>query len=272
MVDPFHYDVSAEAIMPARWSFHRFAEDLLVNLFAPLSYLYILARYGYRELQMSSFVLPAQEESRAKVGYISSDFHDPQKPAHAPSASMVVGIVISNWLFKVMWLVARICDWQHQLREADVSLQQHHNHGYSQAPTNCFILGGVVLFLNLCTAANKKATRSSATSVRMLLHRERRNDELFFGWLPLPWRLSVFELRIAAYRAGKIDLNKERFKFNSCSTEELRAALGEKVLGYIEPVMGPVVFPYKVLVLQLFLPFKPLCPLSRSRDVCSALF
>ncbi len=53
----------------------------------------------------------------------------------------------------------------------------------------------------------------------------------------------MFELRLAAKRHG-VALETETFRFDSCSVDELRAALGDKVLSYLEPVLGPVVLPY----------------------------
>jgi len=74
----------------------------------------------------------------------------------------------------------------------------------------------------------------------MYSHRERRSEELFFGWLPLPWRVLIFELRLAAHQAG-IDLEKSCFTFHKITVDELRESLGSKCLSKIEQE-GPVVF------------------------------
>jgi hypothetical protein len=68
----------------------------------------------------------------------------------------------------------------------------------------------------------------------MHLHRERRNEELFFGWLPLPWTVVLYELRLAAHQVGSLAIEAEYITFADTSVEELTRSIGDNILGVID--------------------------------------
>ena len=59
VVDPLYYDVSEEAAQKAKFSFLRFAEDILITALYPISAIYVRFMYGYEGLQLRSLAPPA---------------------------------------------------------------------------------------------------------------------------------------------------------------------------------------------------------------------
>ena len=105
-----------------------------------------------------------------------------------------------------------------------------------------FWLANIALVNQWFMLANKKALRKRASDSRLRAHRERRNEELINGWLPLPWFVALIEFRVTAAQTDT-DLSRIFFSFRDVSVQELRGAIGEKVLAYLEQDdEEPVVF------------------------------
>jgi len=149
-------------------------------------------------------------------------FHDPDQPKWAFSASEFYATTIFLMLIRGVWIGSFI-----------VYYLQYET-GQSKAPLMAFGGSSLFFFTTNLALAMKKGHRKKSSQDRLLSHRERRHEEIFFGWLPLPWRLAVFELRVAACQVG-IDLSECRLIFDeSVSEEELRAAIGENTLGHLK--------------------------------------
>lgn len=134
-----------------------------------------------------------QEQEDEKV---DARFYDPEKPPYQPTAYefYIVNNVFST--IRLVWFATSLSAGLFDL-----------NDGQSRAPLYAFCSALLLVLLFLASLSMKKAFRTEAEAPRLQLHRERRCEELLFGWLPLPWRLVVWELRIAARRMN-IDLGK----------------------------------------------------------------
>jgi hypothetical protein len=250
LIDPWRYDIETEADEHSHFQVVTFIEDFLIALLHPLSLVYVYMRYGLIGLQVRSFFPPSRprqtpatsstdtsSESRnsssggtsESESKINSMFEDPDKPKWTFGAMQFFSASILVMLLRFTWIVSFLLSKSHSLGNTITA-----SVGMSRAPIYAFSMTSLTTVLLLLSLSNKKAYRKKASFNRMLLHRERRMEELFFGWLPLPWQLAAFELRMAALKTGNVDLSRKRFTFASCNEEQLRAALGEKVLGYIE--------------------------------------
>jgi len=261
-VDPFTYDIIEEA--NEKVSFHAFeyVEEILCSFLFPFSILYIWPRYGWLGLQIRSFAAPDEspspvDKARASNGKkdaaaepvneaegseadgavasendINSIFTDAEKPSYAVNAFSFYLINCAVACVKLSWIGLFIATRTSSL-EWNI-LHVNEGSGVSPVPMYLFCMSSLTFFLNVLSLANKKAFRKKSSQQRLMLHQERRLEELFYGWLPLPWQLVVFELRMAAYLTGKLELSRQRFTFASCTEEQLRAAIGEKVLSYVE--------------------------------------
>jgi len=244
-VDPLTYDITEEANEKVKFHVFEFCEDFFVNLFYPFSILYILPFHGYLGLQVRGMAPPTElPTSKANTangkkedgtksteldgtavdeGDVNTVFTDTQKPKYNLSAfHMFLTYFIPHTLFKWSWIFVY------------VATASENGSGASRVPMYVFFMSLLTnIFMNL-NMANKKAYRKKAAADRLLLHKERRLEELFFGWLPMPWQLAAFELRVAALKNGHFDLNRKRFTFVSCTELQLREAIGVKVLSYLE--------------------------------------
>ena len=88
-----------------------------------------------------------------------------------------------------------------------------------------FWLANIALVNQWFMLANKKALRKRASDSRLRAHRERRNEELINGWLPLPWFVALIEFRVTAAQTDT-DLSRIFFSFRGVSVQELREAIG----------------------------------------------
>ena len=225
-LDVLKYDVSAEASEPVEFHFWQWFEEAQVIIWAPLSYLYVYARYGWVGMQIRSLAPPSKPENKDEV---DARFDDAEKPQWAPGGSQIFGFGTFMLVQKCILFVA--LGMHFSTKDAQQS---------SKTPGYCFCIFALLFVTISIAVANKKGFRKNATQSRMISHRERRAEELLFGWLPLPWRLAVFELRLAAHQVG-VDLQTARFTFHGITVEDLKSALGENCLRYLEPC-GPQVF------------------------------
>mmetsp|Transcript_30718 Transcript_30718/g.39595 ORF Transcript_30718/g.39595 Transcript_30718/m.39595 type:complete len:569 (+) Transcript_30718:628-2334(+) len=108
------------------------------------------------------------------------------------------------------------------------------NHHKNQTKATQYLLFLVVCCYStyLFLLANKKSLRNKESETRLLLHREKRNEELLNGWLPLPWWVAIFELRVAAHKA-QLDLKSKVF-FKNVTCEELEKVFGNKLLNILK--------------------------------------
>ncbi len=240
-VSPLYYSVADEANEKICFHFFPYVEDVLVNLFFPLSAIYIYAMYGLVGLQLRSLWPPSPpaklemhdestlDEKEDDEG-LNTMFEDKDKPRWSMSALVffVNGAIIGP-SFRILWIALFFATKRYFIAVENINGKSH-----SPATVYAFYLSALFYLLNILTLSNKKAFRKKSSLARLMLHKERRHEELFWGWLPLPWQLCVFELRLAAFKVGHTDLTKKWFVFNNCTEEQLRAALGEKVLSYLE--------------------------------------
>ena len=221
-VDPFRYEISAEADEELVFRAHKFIEDCFVNLCWPLSTVWVFARYGYEEMQIQSLAPPTPPKEDA----IDLRHHDPENPKHAINAKVFFTFGVVVGCLKFLLLLSFFMGGYQRMQADDPR---------SWAPVYAFGLAMFVNFTITLTLANKKALRKTASVGRLLAHRERRNEELLFGWLPFPWWVAVFELRIAAHQVG-LDLRR-RFVF-AAPAESLREALGPRVCALLDRLDG----------------------------------
>jgi hypothetical protein len=250
-IDPFTFDITEEAKEKVRFKLFDYVEDLFVNVCFPFSILYIYPRYGYLGLQIRGMAPPdsaASDSDSATEGYNKEDknatenaaynandddddddddecvntiFEDREKPAYNLKAIQFFAFTIVVNVLKYSYIVLY---WASGSKSS------------SSSPATMYLFYFALLTFTLMnlSLSNKKAYRKQSSLERLLLHKERRLEELLFGWLPMPWQLAVFEFRLAAYNIGQLDLVEQKFTFPSCTEEQLRQAIGEKVLSYIE--------------------------------------
>ena len=223
-IDPFNYDVAPEADEEMRFHWGPWIEDCFTQTFWPVSLAYVYTRYGYEGLQIQALAPPTPPKDDA----LDLKHHDPEAPHTVPSLVFFY-LATAVFVMKFVLLYCFFAGGYHEMRDDDAR---------SWAPVYAF---GLAMFANFTTTmvmANKKALRKRASLPRLISYRERRNEELLFGWLPFPWWVAVFELRVAAFQVG-LDLNR-RFTFPA-SPDELSDALGERVVALLERDGEPVV-------------------------------
>lgn len=182
-IDPLLYDLTAEAEERIDFSKFIFIEEILVNLISPLSVPYLYWAYGAHDLRLRGFLPP-------KAGSVK--FQDTTSiPSRKSATPMFVFVsqLISNTLIKWLAVVGFFFGGYHRRIP-----------GQTRIPLYYMILTGLCLVNSVMQLANKKALRRKASALRLELHHERRSEELLFGWLPLPWMVAVFELRMAAHQ------------------------------------------------------------------------
>ena len=103
----------------------------------------------------------------------------------------------------------------------------------TRAPLYHFVMSVVIYGLFLMSISNKKAFRKKSSEKRLRIHKERRNEEIFFGWLPLPKGLALFELRLAACKCGS-DIKQKYLTFDTSSELSVRRSIGDTILQYLE--------------------------------------
>ncbi len=249
LIDPLNYDIRDEASEKATWKLGIWIEEVIVGMSYPFSIIYIYMRYGVRDLQVRSFfppdegkgtkeVITAKDDSQKQNEHQEEDevnhntiFDDPEQdqvPWVFNAKTFFIGGFVINILLKSIWIGLFLGSGAVEMLYSDVDLNQ------SRAPLYCFGLSLLTYTFLQMTLANKRALRKNTATQRMLIHKERRLEELFNGWLPLPWRMVVFDLRRAAWKTNKGDLTKKWFVFTCCTEQQMRDALGEKILSYIE--------------------------------------
>jgi hypothetical protein len=106
--------------------------------------------------------------------------------------------------------------------------------GIARAPFYHFSFAVLIhAFFNV-SLSMKKAFRKKSSIGRLHLHRERRSEELFFGWLPLPWNVALFQIRLANYMSGNMAIEREYITFDGASVEEMREAIGSNILHIVD--------------------------------------
>ena len=221
IIDVFNYNLKAEAREKLSFNFIAMIEDFLITLLYPVSILYAIPRFGVISVRRMGFLPPIPKKHRNE-GEFSTTFHDPEKPGYQISSFNIFSVTTFLGMLRFTVFISFIMSGVYNIEE-----------GISNAPLYLAGFTFVVVVLVLFSLSNKKAYRTKCSVKRLHMHRERRNEELFSGWLPLPWYLAVFELRLAAEKLG-VDIIGGRFHFPLCSEKQLRTALGEKVLAYIE--------------------------------------
>ena len=213
VIDVFNYDMKEEAEEETVFSWFGLLDDTFVRFLDPISYIYVYLQHGYFELQARLMVPPPAD--KVYDGCINTLFHDPDEPPFViPTALMYFVINLLNgirWVMILSFYFGQLYSLKDQ--------------GKSRAPLYLFGVSFLFYWLVLLSMANKKALRKVSESKRLVLCKERRNEELIYGWLPLPWNLAVFELRLAAAKLG-VDVSSGHFTFKECNEEELRMALG----------------------------------------------
>ena len=222
VVDPLHYDVTEEAQERARFNVGAWVEDFFVSILHPVSLIYVYLRYGYTGLQLRGFAPPTPEPrlGRREVHV----FYDTDNPVYQPKAALFFSVSVVEAIFRIGLGVSFAYSSVWEYEEGD---------GKSRAPLYLFVMTCVVHVLFLMTRANKRAFRKKSSAGRMILHRERRNEEIFFGWLPLPKDVALFELRLAASRCGT-KIEEKFITLDTSSEASVRRAIGDKILNYLE--------------------------------------
>jgi hypothetical protein len=220
-VNAFTYDVTAEADEDVKFHGWNFLEEWFILSFFPFSFIYLLCRYDVESIRTMHFLPPPKEK---RSGAPNTKHIDPEEQRFQMSAgeffnqsTFITMLRLFAAVSYVPWKVAQLsaCDQQGACR-------------HSKAPDYSFRL---FMFVNVMMSAAqsfKKAFRKKSSLKRLESLRERRNEELLWGWLPMPWWLIIFELRIAARQVGA-NLKTGKFLFKDATPDQLRAALGERV-------------------------------------------
>jgi hypothetical protein len=228
-IDPLTYDISKEATGKIRFSFTRWFEDVFINLFAPFSYLYVYFKYGSTGMKNRHLF----------TGFKPIKWNPIEHDAHPAKVQMKAEMFFfTNVYHMVCKYVIVVCYVMGGYYKADDS----HNSNRTHAPTYYVVLSATCFLSFLFLLGNKKALRCPESETRLLLQREKRNEELLNGWLPLPWWVAVFELRIAAVKA-QLDLNSTIF-FKGVTAHELSQAIGDKTLFYLKSTSSPLDFKF----------------------------
>ena len=172
-IDPFNYDVAPEADEEMRFHWGPWIEDCFTQTFWPVSLAYVYTRYGYEGLQIQALAPPTPPKDDA----LDLKHHDPEAPHTVPSLVFFY-LATAVFVMKFVLLYCFFAGGYERMRDDDAR---------SWAPVYAF---GLAMFANFTTTmvmANKKALRKRASLPRLISYRERRNEELLFGWLPFPW-------------------------------------------------------------------------------------
>ena len=223
-INPLCYDVSDEAEEKIYFHWNKYTEDILVQFFYPISGLYIWWRYGYNKLQIMGFA-PPDPSSKGEDDVDDHKFVDPNNPGYHFIANDAWFAQKLQTFVKLWWVFSFFFGGSYSY--SHLIEQERCLSAYYMGWTSVFFY-----LLFVVTLSNKKAFRKESSETRMMLHRERRHEELFFGWLPLPKELAVMELRVAAHNIN-VDLHRKYFTFR-CSERELRKALGYNIVSYLE--------------------------------------
>ena len=208
VVDVFNYSMEEEANEETTFNIVEFIDDVFVRFFDPLTFLYVYFRHGYVEMQIR-FMAPPPKQEFNDDDAINTKFYDPDDPPFTFPSS-VFWILIN--LLNVIRLLIIASFFVGKIYDSD-------NVNRSRAPLYLFGITTLFYLLVLISMANKKALRKPSESKRLLLFKERRNEELLYGWLPLPWHVAVFELRLAAAVVGE-DISSGYFTFKECNEED----------------------------------------------------
>jgi len=144
-VNVLHYDISAEAREPVEFHFGQWLEEYLVALFAPLSFVFVFAAYGYEGMQIRSLAPPSSAESDDR-DKLDTRFEDPEKPAWQVKALHAFGNNLMFWTLKSMLFISFFLS----------------DRSKSRAPQYCFYLTAIILCTTLASLANKKGYRKVA--------------------------------------------------------------------------------------------------------------
>lgn len=223
IIDHLYYDVSKEAEEKVTFNAFSYIEDIFVNLLLPVSCIYVYYRYGYWGLQMRGMAPPSSPSKDSKDDY--HHHHDPEEPKWAPPGFLFfLGSTITIILRAVL-LTSFFMGGYATLKTGD---------GIARAPFYHFCFALLVHAFFTVTLSMKKAFRKKSSMARLYLHRERRSEEIFFGWLPLPWNVALFQIRLASYLVGNIAIEKEYLVFDCASVDEMRAAIGKNILHIVD--------------------------------------
>lgn len=224
VIDHLFYDVAEEAEERVNFHLFEFFEDIIVNMFCPISGIYIYWMYGWFGLQMRGFAPPSVEKD-AKEADNYHHHHDPESPKYQPPgvAFFMVNNVIA--VIRAFWLAAFFMAGYATMNDGD---------GLARGPYYHFMFSVIVNGFFAISLSMKKAFRKKASEKRLYLQRERRAEELIFGWLPLPWNVALFQIRLAAYLVGKVAVESEYITFDRTSVKDMEAAIGRNILHIVD--------------------------------------